>query len=508
MTIASKSGGLILKDNKLATNCGCCQPSQYCIRILSSGWSGWFNQDFSTLLGTVDPINGDGYGNGLSVSPQLTRPYTVVWFTFSSTARFSLTIGTATITATLHPHYASFPQDRIVMESNEVDAFLNGSIVTISNVVSQTLDPTRWGVDRYGQSAFETIGVFQVRRTALSLCNCSCSVNVFQNNSPIVYPETYTLNFTNTAYIPAGPRSDGTTIPSLPFGRSSQKYASFLPSWPCPDPYLQRLGQPIVMRKVQGSTQWKSDPIHKEPCATVVYQFDYCLGLSPRLMVLAVSDAGQVSQFGTTVYADAALCSWNAEQHTNNPSSYQDTVSQQTYLFANFATVTPGGQYQPEQYIACNPGGTISLAEGCFGLDCPPTEIAVTLTGSGVPNGTYILPRLSAGCSQSMTNRSVYGGTFTFDAQHLVITIKHGGNVGGFQFVGTDDCPCGTRRVWWRIDGSYGSVNADRLFASNNSCYPICMEEGTVLTASNQFLQASSGFGSFFPGPFGISVEF
>ena len=509
MTIAGKNGGLILKSGALATNCACCAGINYCIRILSSGWSGWFNQDFNTRLASIDPINGDGYGNGLSVSPQLTRPYTVVWFSVFSTTRFSLTIGTTAITATLEPHYSSFPQDKIVMESNEVEAFLNGSVVTISSVTSNTLDLTRWGVDRYGQSAFETIGTFQVRRTSLSLCNCSCSVNVFQGNEPIAYPDTYSLNFTNTAYIPAGPRSDGTTAPLLPFGRGSQKYSAFLPEWPCPDEYLQRLLQPIVMRKVAGATAvWASDPIHIQPCARVRYQFDYCGIFSPRLRVFGINDSGQVaSGAGAQVYADDVLCVWNAEEYTENPSSYQGAISQKTYAFGNFATVAPGGEHQPEQQIQCGvPGETLndmlSLPEGCLGFECPPEEVAVTITGELIPNGTYIVPLTYRACSQASTLRVIYFEEFNVGGGYsLRVRLQRGGTVSGFGFFGADDCPCGSRSLYLSLDlvQSSGaafpsaSTNAPRV-PSAEPCRPICLEQGTTVPYNNVGLQYNDGY--------------
>jgi hypothetical protein len=547
MPLGTKGNSLIVKDGKLAENCGCCA---YCVVFKSEGWSGYINnEDTGTIYG--NPINGDGWGDGLATSGGLQRPYVIaVWP--NRRIKLSFTIGLSAIQAKIEASSSgngiTFDGGEVTLETANVEQFLNGDIVEISSVVSNTISLSK---DEYDKDAFSQIGKFYIRKAQLSECGCSCEPNYFAPSQPITTPNTYTLQFTKSDARPNGPRWPKPATPYYGgFGQYAiGKYAGFMPpndvrEYFTPfdvrggcDSYLERILQPIVLRKVQGTNHtYLSDPINIKPCAQVRYRFDACPGLilsgfdyhiAPALSAYSVQSAGWTQHPSARIYADAPLCVWNSQQYRQTPAGYQSAKDLHVYAFGDFATVTPGGTYQPEPQLLC--GGAqadlLSLAEGCFGNKCPPSEIQVTIEGGSEQwtSGTYSIPRSSAFCLSSAGTflpdnyfagfRGTYSQTFNLQRQ-LTISIFRQAS-GGFQWSVSDRCGCDGRTVglfvsWQGFGGGFdgsASTNATRI-PDVNECVPICADAGTESVFNNVTLQTRSINGSGFTSIGKVTVRF
>jgi len=488
----------------------------------SEGWAGFINdKDTGTAYG--NPINGDGWSNVVSSSRFGERPYVInVWQ--NKRIRLSFTIGLLSVQAKIEASLSDngvFNGGSVILETASVDQFLTGETVEIAGVVSNTISI---GNDEYEKPAFSQIGKFFLRRAQESECGCSCEPNYFAPSQPISTPETYTLQFINTNSKPTGPRWPK---PAIPYATSAiGKYAGFMPPNDvreynnnsivrsgC-DSYISRISQPIVLRKVDGTNHvYLSDPINIKPCAQVRYRFDACPGTissgsdshqSPALSAYSVQSNGYKTHPYARIYADGPLCAWNAPDYRQNPSNYQSAKDAHVYTFGDFATVTPGGTYQPEQQLLCGGSATdiLSLAEGCFGNKCPPSALQVTIAGGDQPwiAGTYSIPQVLLQCQATSGSfvpdnyfdgsRAIYRQLFS-SLNNLQITIYREKS-SGYQWYNVDNCNCEQRPISLFVSWQSASTNAARL-PDENECVPICAPAGTKVIWNNVGLQVFSG---------------
>jgi hypothetical protein len=499
----------------LGASCSPCCPQNGCVVFKSEGWSGYINdQDTGTFYG--NPINGDGWSNVVAGSRFQQRPYVIDVWPLRGGVRLSFTIGLSSVQAKVEAAGGS-----IILETASVDEFLNGDTVEISSVVSDTTSPSQ---DEYGKSDISQVGKFFLRRAQQSECNCSCDPNYFAPSQPVSTPDTCTLQFTNTDSRPNGPRwpKPATPYSSAPGQYAVGKYAGFMPPndvrelldpytvrTGC-DSYLARISQPIVLRKVAGTNHtYLSDPINIKPCAQVRYRFDACPSGSdilPSLSAFSVQSDSHKTHPSAKLFADAPLCAWNAPDYRQNPSNYQSAKDTHVYTFGDFATVTPGGTYQPEQQLLC--GGSVadilSLAEGCFGTQCPPSALQVTIEGGDNPwiAGTYSVPQFTRRCIATAGSfipdnyfdgsRGSYRGDFPING--LVILVRRSSSTDNFSYT-ADRCNCEQRTITLFVRWNGASTNTAR-YPDVNECVPICATAGTQVIWNEVGLQTFSQFGS------------
>lgn len=546
MPLATKNNAIIVKDGKVAENCNCCG---YCISFKSEGWSGSVNDDDTQgLFG--NPINGDGWGSPTPDPNNFALPITFAWPEGNrARLRFVIQVSQATIRATVSKtSYYTGTSWQVVLESSDVSSFFAGNVVVVENVISNTVPAT---TDEYGRKEVDTVGRFYVRKNPLNECSCGCSPNFFDATQPVSTPDTYTLQFTNLQARPNGPRWPR---PGTPYygGFGDYRlgaYAGFMPpndvrEYFTPfvvrsgcDSYLARIGQPIVLRKVAGTFHtYLSDPINIKPCGQVRYRFDACeacvrdsdCAASPRLTVYDVSPSGWTTHPSSSIFADRPLCVWNRQQYQTTPADYQNVKNTFVYQFGNFATVSPGGTYAPEQQLLC--GGTaadkLSLAEGCMGAKCPPSEVQVIVEGGQEPDfaGTYAVPRTSAFCLTGYGSflpenyfagaRVTYSATFSRNGRNITFTVLRQSS-SGFRWSVKDECGCDTRSVglfvsWQGFGVGYegsASTNSTRI-PDTGRCMPIC-SDGTSESVFNRVgLQTFSINGSGFTHIGQVKIRF
>jgi hypothetical protein len=207
------------------------------------------------------------------------------------------------------------------------------------------------------------------------------------------------------------------------------------------------------------------------------------------------------------IYADAPLCAWNAPDYRQNPSNYQSAKDAHVYTFGDFATVTPGGTYQPEQQLLCGGSATdiLSLAEGCFGAKCPPSALQVTIAGGDQPwiAGTYSIPQVLLQCQATSGSfvpdnyfdgsRAIYRQTFS-SLNNLVIVIYRNESRGS-QWYNADRCGCEQRMINLSVGWNVASTNVP-LYPDINECVPICATAGTKVIWNEVRLQTFSINGS------------
>jgi hypothetical protein len=503
----------------LGASCSPCCPQNGCVVFKSEGWSGYINdQDTGTFYG--NPINGDGWSNVVASSRFQQRPYVIDVWPLRGGVRLSFTIGLSSVQAKVEAAGGS-----IILETASVDEFLNGDTVEISSVVSNTTSPSQ---DEYGKSDISQVGKFFLRRAQQSECNCSCDPNYFAPSQPVSTPDTYTLQFTKTDSRPNGPRWPKPATPNI--GIVGQyaigKYAGFMPPndvreylnnsivrTGC-DSYLARISQPIVLRKVAGTNHtYLSDPINIKPCAQVRYRFDACpyyvpggsgSDILPALSAFSVQSNSHKTHPSAKIFADAPLCAWNAPDYRQTPSNYQSAKDTHVYTFGDFATVTPGGTYQPEQQLLC--GGSVSdrlsLAEGCLGTKCPPSALQVTIEGGDQPwiAGTYSVPQVLLQCDVTAGafipenyfdgSRGIYRGDYS-SLNNLAIVIYRNESR-GFQWYNADLCGCEQRTITLFVSWNGASTNTTR-YPDLNECVPICATAGTQVIWNQVRLQTNYG---------------
>lgn len=497
--------------------CGnCCSK---CIVFKSEGWAGWIvdeNMGFYFVSGAI--INGEGFS-----ASEDAKPFTLTWYAATPGHTLAILFSAAVIRATLTFGYYG---ESIVLESSDVEGFDAGSEVTLSTVVSNT---TSSAVDLYGKKMVDTVGRIIVRRGGVAACDCNCQANYFKPSSADIQPETYTLQFTNVAARPEGPRSPALGDPQYGSGaKAFGKYAPFVPpnSVECIenfggflqpaktlsgcDSYLSRIQSPIILRRVIGGSYrlYASDPILIRPCLEVKYVF-YACDPSPRLVV-GLTSGSELA----TIFSDKPPCIWNRQQYESDPDAYEQAINSNVYTFGNFATVSPGGTYQPETRTVCTPpDGTAanysySLAEGCNGQKCPPAEVVVTIgSNNAIPAGAYSVPLTLLSCSGGGASacsyfaglRATYQGSFTVSGVTSTFTIYRHGTGGSFPnagWVAPDDCGCESRVlslfITFSSASSGGSSNAAR-FPTGNRCFPICSDGSIEVVFQNYSLQVGSG---------------
>jgi hypothetical protein len=207
---------------------------------------------------------------------------------------------------------------------------------------------------------------------------------------------------------------------------------------------------------------------------------------------------------------------WNRQQYESDPDAYEQAINSNVYTFGNFATVSPGGTYQPETRTICTPPGggnasyQYSLAEGCNGGKCPPSEVIVKIEANdAIPAGSYSVPLVSMSCGAGSSAsacgyfagaRTTYQGSFTKDGITSTFTVFRQGASGNFLESGwyaNDDCGCESRVlslfIIFQSAYSGGSSNVAR-FPTGNRCFPICSDGSTEAVFENYGLQVGSGF--------------
>lgn len=512
--------------------CGnCCSK---CIVFKSEGWAGWIvDEDMGFLAGNGAIINGEGFA-----SSEDAKPFTLTFFPNTTGYKLEILFSATIIRATFT---FGFSGGVIVLESSDVNGFDAGSEVAISTVVSNT---TPQSVDLYNKKMVDAVGTLTVRRGGVAACECTCQANYFKPSAPDIEPETYTLQFTNVAARPSGPRGPASGDPSVNSGaKAFGKYSSFVPpnSVDCVsnpgtiyentktlsgcDGYLSRVQSPIILRRVLGASYryYASDPISIRPCAEVRYLFRAC-GASPSLAVYSqAGTTGSLAQTSllATIYSDKPPCIWPRPQYESNPDAYEQAINSNVYTFGNFATVSPGGTYSPETRTVCAPPGGgaanygYSLAEGCGGVKCPPSAVIVTMekSDSVIPAGSYSVPLNSMGCGAGGPApcdffaglRTVYYAEFSAGGMIFNFTVYR--NAAGFQFptaVIADDCGCESRvlslLITFRPVSGYaprGSSNASR-YPSGNRCFPICSDGATEAVFDSFPVQYDDGYNPTF----------
>lgn len=498
--------------------CGnCCSK---CIVFKSEGWAGWIvDEDMGFRFGNGAIINGEGFS-----ASEDTKPFTLTWSANTPFHTLAILFSATVIRATLTFGYSG---PSIVLESSDVEGFDAGSEVTLSTVVSNTTSST---LDLYGKKMVDTVGSIIVRRGGVAACDCNCQANYFKPSSADIQPETYTLQFTNVAARPDGPRSPALGNPQVGSGaKAFGKYAPFVPpnSVECIqnffgflqpaktlsgcDGYLSRIQSPIILRRVLGGSyrNYQSDPILIRPCLEVRYVF-YACDPSPQLMV-ALGQSGSAIGY---IFADKPPCIWNRQQYENDPDAYEQAINSNVYTFGNFATVSPGGTYQPETRTMCTPPGFLSapnhvysLAEGCNGAKCPPSEVVVTIgSGVAIPAGAYSVPLTSLDCGNGGAdacnyfagNRAFYYGSFVIDGVSFTFRVYRQGAGGSFPnsgWIAPDDCGCESRvlslYITYTSGNGSGDSNAAR-FPTGNRCFPICSDGSTEAVFENYGVQSGS----------------
>ena len=285
---------------------------------------------------------------------------------------------------------------------------------------------------------------------------------------------------------------------------------------------MTRIQSPIILRKVQGTYAsyrfYASDPILIRPCVEVRYIFHAC-DPSPRLEVYSqTGTSGNLAQTSILgyIFSDKPSCMWNRQQYENDPDAYEQSINSNVYAFGNFATVSPGGTYQAETRTICDHPdmGTpasyqYSLAEGCDGGKCPPSEVVVKIEANdAIPAGSYSLRIQSLDCGLGYTGsacgyfagiRATYIGQFLNDEVRYTFSVYRQSVSGGFPNSGwyaSDDCGCESRVlslfIVFQSAYSGGSSNAAR-FPTGNRCFPICSDGSTEAVFENYTLQVGSG---------------
>jgi hypothetical protein len=468
-------------------------------------------------------INGEGFSDSEDA-----KPFTLTWYANTIGHTLAILFSATVIRATFTFGYYG---PSIVLESSDVEGFDAGSEVTLSTVVSNT---TSSEVDLYGKKMVDTVGRIIVRRGGVAACDCNCQANYFKPSSADIQPETYTLQFTNVAARPDGPRSPALGDPQLGSGaKAFGKYAPFVPpnSVECIenfygfiqpaktlsgcDDHLSRIQSPIILRRVLNSSYrfYASDPILIRPCREVRYIF-YACDPSPALQVaVQIGTSGSLNQTSVLgyIFSDKPPCIWNRQQYENDPDSYEQAINSNVYTFGNFATVSPGGTYQPETRTICTPPDgsaatyAYSLAEGCNGQKCPPSEVVVTIeSNDAIPAGAYSVPLQGLSCETSGAyactyfagGRATYQGSFTVNGITSTFTVYRqtvGGSFPNSGWIATDDCGCESRVLSLFISFPGGSSNAAR-FPTGNRCFPICSDGSTEAVFENYGIQVGSGF--------------
>jgi hypothetical protein len=498
----------------------CCSK---CIVFKSEGWAGWIaDEDMGFRFGNGAIINGEGFSGS-----EDTKPFTLTFYANTPAHTLDILFSATVIRATFTFGYVGYGGSVIVLESSDVEGFDAGSEVTLSTVVSNT---TSSEVDLYGKKMVDTVGRIIVRRGGVAACDCNCQANYFKPASADVVPETYTLQFTNVAARPDGPRAPALGDPTYGSGaKAFGKYAPFVPpnSVECIenfygflqpaktlsgcDSYLTRIQSPIILRKVLDSIyrSYASDPILIRPCTEVRYIF-YACNSSPLLQV-ALGQSGSVIG---SIFSDKPPCMWNRQQYEGDPDAYEQAINSNVYTFGNFATVSPGGTYQPETRTICTPPGggdasyQYSLAEGCNGGKCPPSEVIVKIEANdAIPAGSYSVPIVSLSCGAGSNAsacgyfagaRTIYQGSFTKDGITSTFTVFRQGAAGSFPNSGwyaNDDCGCESRVlslfIIFQSAYSGGSSNAAK-FPTGNRCFPICSDGSIEAVFENYTLQVGS----------------
>lgn len=414
----------------------------------------------------------------------------------------AVTVGESTVTLSLFPYitdYTGILNGELTFEDAVADDLMDGKVVQLSTVIANTLTTSP---DEYGKKMLDTVGTFYLKLEK-EACKCTCRADAFSFGTEYTPPETYSLTFSNTATLPNGPRGWQQLAPLI--GR----YAGFLPPADvagrsgCQDA-MDRFASPIVMRRVIGSTlEYMSDPIQIRPCTRVVYRFVHCGPALYASTYYADSVSGQGGHPSSAAYAPFPPCSWEAAGYSETPESYASHVYSHVYNFGGFATVTPGGDYAPEQQLLC--GGTsddkFSLQEGCNGTKCPPAELVATITGAesvvSFMNGTYSLGLFSNSCvSRAQPNGNYFGGTRTTYNHTSTkslgsgITTRISINVirasSGIDF---DECGCDSRPVLatvsyfsYTTDPLVGDAGGTNAIQAAGGCRAICLEPGTSVT--------------------------
>lgn len=525
----------------------CCGGS--CLVWKSEGWSGWLTEVDSRA------INGDG---GTSL-PNASLPFTSelareAYVGMSVLCEENLIRITIPFSILGSGYYES---SRIVLERTGTHGLLDGDVVSVSDVVENTIPGQ---LNAYNKKPVDTTGTIflKIERANDSEgrpvpCDAGCSPNFFTPgylsylDTPST-PGTMTLRFTNLASQPSGPR-----WPPESYGGST--YGGFLPpnsirEYFAPheirsacDSFMDRFARPIVMRKVQGTSYtYLSDPIAIRPCCQVRYRFDACptcystgfndCGRNPRLSVASVTSAQRpiASHPSSFIFGDFPLSSWKRSEYLQSPESWQEAKDNASYSFGGFAIVSPGGEYEPEQQLLC--GGTLddsySLSEGCFGRRCPPDEIEVDIDGGDRPSlaGTYVLPSLNRYClphQGTFTSINYFDGlrysyqkTFVRDGLLLDIAILRNRSAGAFgNWEAPDMCGCEQRPVGLQINWRPSSLAAYPTASTNvtrypnaGMCLPMCFDGTSEAVFDNVTLQQNDINGSTFPSIGRVVVRF
>jgi hypothetical protein len=519
-SIATKNGSLIVKDGSIAENCNCCGG---CILFKSEGWQGWLADEDSA------EINGDGIATLQSSSLPIT-------ITVSSSHYVSLSVYVTSnvVRATLTMSSGG----EIALESPNASAFLAGDVVQLASVVSNTFPTT---LNEYNKPPISAIGsvYLKIEPTLTKTCSVAyCTPTAFQstyNSATDVpdTPETMTLTFTNVSARPSGPRS---SKPSTPYyGGSGDyklgRYAGFLPpndvrEYFVPfvvrsgcDSFMSRFSQPIILRRVSGTYYtYLSDPIAIKPCTQARYKFDACsacigydCGVRPRLSVAQYTqNQGWKTWPTASIFGDYPVEAWDRRKYLQAPDDWKQVIQNASYSFGGFASVAPGGTYSSEPLALC--GGTaadvLSLAEGCGGTKCPPSEIQVTIEGKDIPElaGTYSVPLTNSFCTSASGSfipdnffdgfRAIYKATFSrggFDLFLSVIRQPSSSGAFGINYSFPDNCGCESRVLGLTVNvlsgySTYASTNVPR-YADTNPCLPICFDSSQTSVFNNVAMQ-------------------
>ena len=442
----------------LGSPCSACCGGPFCLMYRGQDWSG-SAVDAQTLNSDGTFGKYDDTQSTYSVSGQAGTPTGVLGYSTS------IVFSTNRITATLSGTYTLFPRAwkenytrttipfSVTLVRDGTYDLLSGTAYSLSTVDSSSIPAD---VDEYSRKCIDSIGSFSVQLDigVNSRCLCGCSPS-FYGDASAVRPSTYSLTFL----------SSRSPDPMLGVANS---YSGFMP----PAPYnggpgcfnfVTRLLSPVVMRNVEYSASiYISDPIPYSPCRQVVYQFDACTG---ELSVALVA-----SQYGIRTNRIASgrklsqrpNCLWGQAKYAADPTSYSKSVNEYVFDFG-FATVSPGGTYEPESVTACNDLSDpyMFLSEGCDGKECPkdirvsidiekyPSDKHITITDNfyaggytswytydsvfadrtGI-NGDYVVRYTAPQCPENGgLQRGWYAGTFTIPSGGTVsISIERGKN--------------------------------------------------------------------------------